>query len=165
MYSKTLCKNPSLLCGPSNYPVSRDSYRVEKGNLRKLGWTYSHGTVFAPRQYRYQKEATAIDTPEMYTPTLCKIPSYLCGPSTTPSKGTWYGAENANMRKLGWTYRHGTVFAPRQYLYQKEDKGMKRPEMYLASRCKTPLTCASHQTIPSQGRWYRVENGNLRKLG
>ena len=29
----------------------------------------------------------------------------------------------------------------------------------------TPLTCASRQIIPSQGRRYRVENGNLRKLG
>ena len=39
-------------------------------------------------------------------------------------------AENAKLRKIGWTYRHDTVFAPRQYLYEKDDKGMERPEIY-----------------------------------
>ena len=33
-------------------------YRVDKGNLRKLGRTYRHGTMFDPKEYLYQKEAT-----------------------------------------------------------------------------------------------------------
>ena len=56
-------------------------YRAENGNLRKLGWTYHHGTVFAPRQYLYEKEATGMERPEMYSPSWCKNPTYLCGPS------------------------------------------------------------------------------------
>ena len=46
-------------------------------------------------------------------PLLCvKTPLTYADHQTTPSKGTQYRAENANMRKLGWTYHHGTVFAP-----------------------------------------------------
>ena len=59
-------------------------YRVGNGNLRKLGRTYHHGTVFAPRQYLHQKEATGMDSPEMYFPSRWKKPSYLCRPSNYP---------------------------------------------------------------------------------
>ena len=31
-----------------------------------------------------------------------------------------YRAKNENLRKFGATYRHGTMFALTQYLYQKE---------------------------------------------
>ena len=57
---------------------------------------------------------------------------------TTPSQGSRYRPENKNLRKLGLTYHHVTVFAPRQYLYQKEAMGMVRQEIYSPSRCKNP---------------------------
>ena len=59
-------------------------YRAEKGNLPILGWTYRHGTVFTPRQYLYQKEATGMESPAMHFPSRCKNPTYLCGPSKYP---------------------------------------------------------------------------------
>ena len=60
------------------------------------------------------------------------------GRQNTPSRGRRYRALKGKLRKLGWTYRHDTVFAPRKYLYQNEATGMERPEMYSASRCNTP---------------------------
>ena len=42
------------------------------------------------------------------------------GRQTTPSRLMPFRAKTEKFRKLGGTYRHGTVFAPRQYLYQKE---------------------------------------------
>ena len=62
----------------------------------------------------------------------------FAGHQTTPSQGSRYIAENRNLRKFGWTYRHDTVFAPGQCLYQKEATGIERPEMYFSSRCKNP---------------------------
>ena len=56
----------------------------------------------------------------------------------TPSRGRQYKAQNGKFGKLGRTYCHGTVFAPRKYLYQKEASGMERPEMYSVSRCNNP---------------------------
>ena len=35
-----------------------------------------------------------------------------------------YRADNENLSKFGATYRHGTMFAPKQYLYQKEAMGV-----------------------------------------
>ena len=53
----------------------------------------------------------------------------------TPSRGRQYRAQNRKFGKLRRTDRHGTVFAPRKYLYQKEAMGMERSEMYSVSRC------------------------------
>ena len=83
MYSFSRCINPSYLCWPTNYPVLR-RYRNENGNLSKLGRIYRLGTVFAPRQYSYQKTAMGMERPEMNSFSPCKNRSYLCGPSNYP---------------------------------------------------------------------------------
>ena len=57
------------------------------------------------------------------------------GRQNTPSRGRQHRAQNGKLRKLSRTSLHGTVFAPRKYLYQKEAKDMERPEMYSVSRC------------------------------
>ena len=45
-------------------------------------------------------------------------------PLSIPFNGGWYRAPNGNMRKFGPTNPHGTAFAPKQWLYQKEATGM-----------------------------------------
>ena len=40
-----------------------------------------------------------------------------------------YRANNANFRNFWASYRHGTMFAPKQHLYLKEDLGMQSPKM------------------------------------
>ena len=81
MYFASRCNNPTYLCGPSKYPVSRGVVWTKNGKLPKLGRTYRHGTVFAPRKYLYQKKATGMERPEMYSASMCNNPTYLCGPS------------------------------------------------------------------------------------
>ena len=77
-----------------------------------------------------------------------KNPLTCAGHQTTPSQGSLCRAENGN---LGWSYHHGTMFAPRQYLYQKEDKGMESPEMYFPSRCKKrSYLCVSSNYLVSK---------------
>ena len=53
----------------------------------------------------------------MYSTSRCRNPTYG---QTSPSHGGQYRAENGNLRKLGWTYHHGSVFAPKQCLDQKK---------------------------------------------
>ena len=134
MYSASRCNNPTYLCGPSKYPVSREAVWAHNVKLRKFGRTYRHDTVLAPRKYLYQKEATGMERPEIYSASMCNNPIYLCGPSKYPVSSEAVWAQNGKLRKLGRTYRHGTVFAPRKYLHQKEPTGMKIPEMYSTSR-------------------------------
>ena len=82
--SLVCAKTPLTCTGRQNTPSQWRRYRAWKGNLRKLGWTYRHGTVFAQRQYLYQKEATGMERPEMYLPSRCKNPTHLYGPSKYP---------------------------------------------------------------------------------
>ena len=42
------------------------------------------------------------------------------GPQTTPFHGGQHTAKNGNMRNFGPTNPHGTAFAPKQWLHQKE---------------------------------------------
>ena len=59
-------------------------YRAQTGKFGKLRRTYGHGTVFAQRKYLYQKEATGMERPEMYSVSRWNNPTYLCGPSKHP---------------------------------------------------------------------------------
>ena len=56
-------------------------------------------------------------------------------PQTTPFHGG-YRAQTGNMRKFRPTYPHGTAFAPKQWLYEKEGTGMESSKLYRPSRSK-----------------------------
>ena len=75
---------PLNCAGRHNTPSRGKQYRAQYGKFGKLGRTYDHGTVFAPRKYLYQKEATGMERPEMYSVSRCNNPTYLCGPSKFP---------------------------------------------------------------------------------
>ena len=72
---------PLTCAGHQNTASCGRQYRAQIGKLGKLGRTYCHGTVFAPRKYLYQKEATGMERPEMYSVRRCNNPTYLHGPS------------------------------------------------------------------------------------
>ena len=55
-------------------------------------------------------------------------------PQTTPCNGGLYRVQNGKMRNFGPTNPHGTAFAPKQCLYQKEATGMESSKMYCHSR-------------------------------
>ena len=176
-------------------------YRAQNENMRTFSHTNSHGIVFAPKQWLYEKEATSMDSSKMYYPRRCRyrtdqfgarkypvswgvvqdtewkyaklqpyqFPWYrvytkamiiskgsyghgefkivspqsvqipylpLCGSKVPRLMGGQYRAQNVNMRNFGPTNPHGTAFAPKQQLYQKEVTGMESPKMYFPSRCR-----------------------------
>ena len=75
---------PLTCAGRQITPSRKRQHWAQKGKLRKLGRTYRHGTVFAPKQYLYQKEARGMERPEMYSDSRCNNLTYLCGPSKYP---------------------------------------------------------------------------------
>ena len=75
---------PLNYAGRHNTPSRGRQYRDQNGKFGKLGRTYGHGTVIAPRKYIYQKEATVMERPEMYSVSRCNNHTYLCGPSYYP---------------------------------------------------------------------------------
>ena len=141
-------ETPLTCAGRQTTPFHGGRYRSQNGNLHRLGRTYCHGIVFAPRHCLYQKKATGMDSPEMFSTSRCINPTYLCGLANYPLSWWRYMAENINLRKLWCTYRHGTMFAPRHCLYQKKATGMERTEMYFTSWYRNPTYLCRPANFP-----------------
>ena len=90
------------------------------------------GNMYTKRKLRVWIDQKCIPIVGAITPLNC------AGRQNTPSRGRQYRAHNGKLGKLGRTDGHGTVFAPRKYLHQKEATGMESPEMYSVSRCQNP---------------------------
>ena len=87
------------------------------------------GNIYTKRKLRAWTDQKCIPLVGEITPLTCAVRQ------NNPSRGRRYRAQKGKLPKLGWTYRQGTVLAPRKYLYEKEAMGMERPEMYSASQC------------------------------
>ena len=90
------------------------------------------GNIYTKRKLRVRRDQEGIPLVGTITPFTC------AGRHNTPSGGRHYRAQNGKFGKLGRIYGHGTVFAPRKYLYKKKATGMERQEMYSASECNNP---------------------------
>ena len=77
-----------------------------------------------------------------------KSPLTCAGRQSTVCQGRQHRGGNGNFRKLGCIYRHGTVFASRLYLHQKEATGIENPDMYFHSRCKKPSYLCGPSNYP-----------------
>ena len=87
--------------------------------------SYSHqGNTYTKGKLWVWKDQKCIPLVGAITTLTCE------GRHNTPSRGRQYRAQNGKFGKLGRTYGHGTVFAPRKYLNQKEATGMERPEIF-----------------------------------
>ena len=58
-------KSPPCSTGLQNTRIHAAPYRADIANLREFWVIIRHGTVFAPRQSLYQKEATGMESPKM----------------------------------------------------------------------------------------------------
>ena len=94
---------------------------------------FHQGNIYTKRKLSVWRDQKCISLVGAITTLTCS------GRHNTPSRGRQYRAQYGKFGKLGRTYGHGTVFVTRKYLlYQKEGKGMDRPEMYSVSRCNNP---------------------------
>ena len=115
--------------GLQTTPFHAAPYTSDNANLRKFGSAYRHSTVFAPKQWLFQKEATGMESPKMQFPSRCKDRTDRYGSVNYPVSCCAVRVDNANLRKFGSTYCHGTGCAPNQWLHQKEATGMESPKM------------------------------------
>ena len=73
----------------------------------------NQGNIYKKRKLRVWRDQKCIPLLGAITPLTC------VGGENTQSRGKQYRAQNGELGKLGRTYCHGTVFAPRKYLHQK----------------------------------------------
>ena len=157
----------ALTCaGLQTTPFQVSQCRAENENLRKSGSTFRHGTVFAPKQCVYQKEATRMESQknaflksvqEPHLPVLYGKLPHLMEASIEPRTEIC-----GNL---------GLPFAMLPCLHQSNVYIKRKLQAWRVQKCipllgaKTALTCVGRQTTPSQVSQYRADNGNLRKSG
>ena len=71
------------------------------------------GNIYTERKLRVWRDQKRIPLVGAITPLNGAVRQI------TPSRGRQFRALNGKLGKLGQTYGHGTVFAPRKYLHQK----------------------------------------------
>ena len=59
-------------------------YGTVSASLRKVGTSFRRGTVFAPIQSKYEKEATGMENPKMQSLFWCRKPTSQYGPANHP---------------------------------------------------------------------------------
>ena len=134
--------------------------------MRKSGPTFCHGTVVAPKQCLYQKEATRMESPKMYCARWCKNLTYLCGTANDP-----ISSRPVEGRERKFAEFRVYFYAMVPYLHQSNIYIKRKLSVWRVQNCKplvgskTSLTCAGLQITPSQGSEYSAENGNFRKSG
>ena len=80
--------------GRETTPFQGRQCRAQNGNMRNFGPTNTQGTVFAPKQWSYQKEATGMESSKMYCPSRCRYRIYHCVEAKYPvSWGVLQGPE------------------------------------------------------------------------
>ena len=122
--------------GRETTPSQVSQYRAENGNLRKSGSTFRHATVFAPSNVHIERKLQVWRDQKCIPLVGAKSALTCVRRQTTRYHVSQYRAENGDLRKCRSTFRHGTVFAPKQCSYQKEDTGMKNPKMQSSSLSK-----------------------------
>ena len=175
MYYHSWCRYRTYHCMAAKYPVSR---RGSIGPRMEICETsvlpipmvqrlhQNNGYIKSKlRAWRVQKCIAVVGADTVLTTAWKK---------STPFHGGQYRALNGNMRNFGPTNPHGTAFAPKQWLYQKEATGMESPKMHRPSLCryrtyhcveeKYPVSWGAVQGTewkyaklrPYQSPWYRV---------
>ena len=151
MYSPSRCKNHTCT-GLQTTPFHGGQYRAGNGNLLNFGLPIAmllclhQSNVYIKRKlrvWRVQKCIPLIDTKTSLT---------WAGLQTTQSHVSQYMAENWILWKSWSTFCHGTVFAPKQCLYQKKATGVESPKMYSSHWCKnlTYLCGAANNPITTK---------------
>ena len=81
MQSLFWCRKPTSQYGPANFAAP---YRTVSANFPKVGASFHRGTVFAPTQSTYEKEATGMENPKMQSLFWCRKPTSQYGPANHP---------------------------------------------------------------------------------
>ena len=124
-------QNLTYLCGTANYVFS---CKPVKGQQRKFAEIRVYFLDSPYQSNVYKKRKLQVWRVQKCIPLVGAKTALTCTVrQTTPSHVSQYKVENGNLRKSGSTFRHGTVFASNQCLYQKEATVMESPKMHSSS--------------------------------
>ena len=111
-------------------------------NFPKVGASFRRGTVFAPIQSTYEKEATGMENPKMQSLFWCRKPTSQYGPVNHPvSCSAVLDRECKFSESRGFLSPRYRVCTNRgQSTYEKEATGMENPKMQSLFWCRKPTS-------------------------
>ena len=143
-------ESPPLSTGQQTTRFHAAPYGTVSANLRKVGASFRRGTVFAPIQSTYGRRTQKCT---FFWERRTRRLSQKCNPffgAESPPRSTRlqtirfhaapYWTVSANLRKVGASFRRGTVFAPIQSTYEKKATGMENPKMQSLFWCRKPTS-------------------------
>ena len=77
-------KTKLAVMGQQTTPCLAEPYWASNKNFQNFGATYRHGTVFAPIQCLYRKEAMRVESSKMQFPSQCKNRTNRYGSTNYP---------------------------------------------------------------------------------
>ena len=96
-------KKGTCVYGPVNYPLCYNYAQRRQWKFAKIRGYLSTGTMFAPMQGAYEKEAKVLVSLIMQIMARCKKGTCEYGQQTTTSAAATHNAVNANLSKFGAT--------------------------------------------------------------
>ena len=106
-------------------------------NLRKVGTLFRRGTVFFNQSNLHMKRKLREWRTQKCNPCFgAESPPRSTRLQTIRFHAAPYWTVSANLRKVGASFRRGTVFAPIQCTYEKEATGMENPKMQSLFWCR-----------------------------
>ena len=146
-------------------PSQGRRYRAENGNLCKFGTIYRHGTVCTKAIFISKGSYGYGESRNVFLWSVQKPLLPVMAVKLLRLKGGGIGPRTETCVNSG-----GSI-ALVPCVHQGNIHIKRQPGVCRVQKCiplvgaKTPLTCVGSQTTLSEGRRYRTENGNLRKLG
>ena len=100
----------------------------------------------------------------MYCPCRCKKRTFQCRAIKYPGSWGRYRTENGNIRTFVNPNPHGTAFAAKQWLYQREATCMESSKMYCPHRWRKRTFQCGVVNYPTTWGRYRTKNGYIRNF-
>ena len=125
-------------------------------------WGNSTIVQFLHQSNVYIKRKVGLWRARKFIPLVGAKSALTCAcPQTTLSHVMWYMAKKGNLGKFGPTFRHGAVFVPKQYLYQKETRAMESSKMYSSRWCKKRTYLCGSTNYPVSCKALLVQEGKF----
>ena len=105
-----------------------------------------------------------MENPKMQSLSVCNKCTGRYWPANNPDSYTAYRAENGTLGNFEAVDHNGTVFAPKQCLYQKVAMYMENPKMQSLSRCNKRTGRYGPANNPVSFTTYKAESRNLGKF-
>ena len=165
MYSASRCKKHTYLCGPSKYPVSRETVEGPEQKVALFVTDLSPWCRVCTKEIFITKGSYGYGESRYVFSNSVQYPHLPVRAVKIPC----IEGDGIGPRTESCVICDGLI-AIVPCLHQGNTYTKREVRVWIDQKCiplvdaKSIITCAGHQNTPYKGRQYRAQNGKLRKL-